>query len=187
MGRWSSAVTRWPAAERRSASYATTGVGKDVELEVWRKGQTRKLHVTLAAMPEEKVTGESTSPQPGQASAFGVAVAPLDPNTRERLSVPENVKSGVVVTDVEPKSKAYAAGIRSGDLILEVGGTKVASADQLSQAWQKSRGSVAVLLLRDDHTLYVAASTDAYAPSALSRPGKLASEVRERREGAVRA
>jgi serine protease Do len=136
---------------------ATAGVGKDVELEVWRKGETRKLHVTLAAMPEEKTKGESMSAQPGQPSAFGVTVAPLDPGARQRLSVPENVKSGVVVTDVDPNSKAYAAGIRSGDLILEVGGTRVASADQLSQAWQKSTGSVAVLLLRDGHTLYVAA------------------------------
>jgi len=136
---------------------ATAGVGKSVELEVWRKGETRKLKVTLAAMPEEKAPPGSGNATAGQPSAFGAVIAPLDSTARQRLDVPDNVRTGVVVTDVEVNSKAFDAGIRAGDVILEVGGAKIASADDLRQAWQKSTGNVAILLLRNGHSLYVAA------------------------------
>jgi serine protease Do len=136
---------------------ATAGVGQSVELEVWRKGETRKLNVTLAAMPEEKAAPGARAPAGGQPSAFGASIAPLDSTARQRLSVPESVKTGVVVTDVDVNSKAFDAGIRAGDVIVELGGTKVSSAEQLSQAWQKSTGSVAILLWRGGHSLYVAA------------------------------
>jgi len=136
---------------------ATAGVGKSVELEIWRKGETRKLKVFLAAMPEEKAAKGTTSSSSPQPLPFGTTVAPLDANTRQRLQVPAGVKSGVVVTDVEAGSKAFEAGIRDGDIIVEVAGTPVTSPDQLSQAWQKSTGSVALLIVREGRTLYLAA------------------------------
>jgi serine protease Do len=108
-------------------------------------------------MPEEKAAPGARAPAGGQPSAFGASIAPLDSTARQRLSVPESVKTGVVVTDVDVNSKAFDAGIRAGDVIVELGGTKVSSAEQLSQAWQKSTGSVAILLWRGGHSLYVAA------------------------------
>jgi serine protease Do len=75
---------------------------------------------------------------------------------RRQLNVPADVKGGVVVTDVEAGSKAFEAGIRSGDVILELAGTPVTSAAQLKELWQKSSGAVTVLLLRDGRSLYVA-------------------------------
>jgi serine protease Do len=136
---------------------ATAGVGKSIEVEVWRKGASRKLQVTLAAMPEEKTT-KGTAPTPSKQSLpFGTTVAPLDANLRQRLEVPAGIKSGVVVTDVQANSKAFDAGIREGDVIVEVAGTAVTSPEQLSQVWQKSTGTVPILIVREGRTLYVAA------------------------------
>lgn len=56
----------------------------------------------------------------------------------------------------EPASKAFEAGFRKGDVILELAGTAVTSAAQLKEVWAKSSGSVTILLLRDGGSLHVA-------------------------------
>jgi serine protease Do len=135
---------------------ATAGVGKEVELEIWRKGETRKLKVTLGAMPATKASSAAPSGSAQQPGPLGTTLSPLDAGARKQLSVPDSVKSGVVVTEVEPGSKAYEAGIRSGDVVVELGGVPISSAQQLKEQWQKSSGSVAALICRGGHTLYVA-------------------------------
>lgn len=135
---------------------ATAGVGKQVELEIWRKGEKRKVSVTLAAIPSENArasappAGKATEPGP-----IGMTLMPLDATIRQRLKVPDSVKTGVVVSDVETNGKAYDAGIRSGDVIVELGGTLVTSPQQLKELWQKSSGVVAALVARDGRTLYL--------------------------------
>jgi serine protease Do len=137
---------------------ATAGVGKQVELEIWRKGERRKVNVVLAAMPDDKSPPSSSAPSVGakEVGPLGTTLAPLDNAARKELNVPDSVKSGVVVTDVEVNSKAFDAGIRSGDVLLEVAGTNVTTPQQVKDAWQKSSGAVAVLVFRDGRTLYLA-------------------------------
>ncbi|HVY25740.1 MAG TPA: Do family serine endopeptidase [Polyangiaceae bacterium] len=138
-------------------SVATAGVGKSVEVEVLRKGETKKIPVTLGAMPADEKSTSATGTSAGRASALGTTVVPLDAKARQQLNVPDSVKAGVVVSEVEPNSKAYDAGIRPGDVIVELGGTRITTPEQLSQEWQKSSGNVAIVLVRGGHTLYVAA------------------------------
>ncbi len=136
---------------------ATAGVGKEVEAELWRNGETRKIKVTLAAMPAERQSAGPSATSPSAPTQFGVTLTPLDGTARRQLTLPDSIKNGVLVKDVEPGSKAFEAGIRPGDVIVEVGGSPVTTAEQLTQLWQKSAGSVPILLFRDGHTLYVAA------------------------------
>jgi serine protease Do len=135
---------------------AAAGVGKKVELEIWRKGANRKLSVTLGSMPTDKepATGSpnSRATEPGP---LGMTLAPLDAARRKQLKVPDSVKSGVVVSDVETNGKAYDAGIRSGDVVVELGGTPVTSPQQLKELWEKSFGVVAALIAREGRTLYL--------------------------------
>lgn len=137
---------------------ATAGVGKSVNVEVWRKGERRTIQVTLAAVPDQKGS-EKSAPTLGAAKTnpFGVTLSPLDAAARRRLGIPASVSSGVVVNEVANDSKAYEAGIRAGDVIIELAGHPTGSAAQVNDAWQKSSGSVPVLLARDGHTMYVVA------------------------------
>jgi serine protease Do len=138
---------------------AAAGVGKTIAVEIWRRGETRRVSVTLGAVPEERAAAiDATAPSGKEAGPLGTTLAPLDAGMRRQLNVPAGVKGGVVVTDVTVGSKAFEAGIRAGDVILELAGTPVASAAQLNQLWQKSSGTVTVLLLRDGRSLYVAVS-----------------------------
>jgi serine protease Do len=136
---------------------AAAGVGKQVELEVSHKGQTRKVRVTLGAMPEQASPTEGGKNEAEAPEKLGVTLAPLDAAARKQLNVPDDIKGGLVVTDVQPGSPAFEAGIRGGDVILELAGEKVTSAAQLANSWaKKAKDAVPVLLWRDGHSFYVA-------------------------------
>ena len=87
-----------------------------------------------------------------------MALAPLTPEARSQLDVPDRTH-GAVVAEVKPGSPAEDAGIQQGDVILGVGQHAVASPEQVAHAIRDAlkRGhSVALRVLRDGHTSYVA-------------------------------
>jgi serine protease Do len=125
-----------------------TRPGTAVALQVWRKGATQTLRVTVGEMPAEKVaaatSGEATKP-----AKLGVAVRPLSAEERKTLGV----DAGVVVEQVE--GPAAKAGIRQGDVILAFGAAKVETPEHLKKLVDQARGNVPVLVRRDEATLYV--------------------------------
>jgi serine protease Do len=64
---------------------------------------------------------------------------------------------GVLVTNVEPSGPAEKAGIKAGDILLSVGGTKIDSAEALDSAVRKVElgQEVAITLLREGKSLEV--------------------------------
>jgi serine protease Do len=61
-------------------------------------------------------------------SLQGVGVADLDSQARQQFNIPENVK-GAVVTDVAQDSASAEAGLKAGDVIMEINHHAVASAN----------------------------------------------------------
>ena len=64
---------------------------------------------------------------------LGIAVAPARVSRRLRESVGLPDRDGVLVRGVEDDSPAARAGIRDGDLIVEIAGQPVSEADQLQE------------------------------------------------------
>jgi serine protease Do len=122
--------------------------GSALALQVWRKGETRDLRVTVGETPNEKVA--AADPQ-GEAkpAKLGVSVRPLTPEERKA----RGVDAGVLVENAD--GPAAKAGIRAGDVILAFNGEKVENVEKLRSLVDKSKGSVAVLVKRDDATMYV--------------------------------
>jgi serine protease Do len=101
---------------------AEAGPGVTVPIEVMRNGDKTTLHVSLTGQPGEKLANaNSQNNQSGtnKDALHGVTVADFDSQTRAELNIPDNVH-GALVTAVDPSSPAYDAGLRSGDLILEI-------------------------------------------------------------------
>ncbi len=65
---------------------------------------------------------------------LGIAVAPGRVARRLRRSVGLPERDGVLVRDVEADSPAARAGIRDGDLIVEIAGQSISEVDQLQEA-----------------------------------------------------
>jgi serine protease Do len=93
-----------------------TRPGSQSTLEVWRKGQTRKLNITVGELPEERVAantppGRSKPQAEAPANRLGIVVGELSSEQKKGL----NVAHGLVVTDVRADSKAD---VRKGDVLL---------------------------------------------------------------------
>ncbi len=94
---------------------------------------------------------------------LGVAVAPSHVARRMRRSVGLPERDGVLVRGVEEDSPAAAAGIQSGDLIVEAGGRAVTDADELQAALAALEFPFEVKLVRgtDERTVQVGGATTA--------------------------
>ena len=126
-----------------------TRPGTAVALQVWRKGATQTLRVTVGEMPAEKVAAAATDGESAKPAKLGVAVRPLSAEERKTLGV----DAGVVVEQVD--GPAAKAGIRQGDVILAFGAAKVENPEQLKKLVDKASGNVPVLVRRDEATIYV--------------------------------
>jgi serine protease Do len=93
----------------------STRPGSTSTLEVWRKGSTRKLSVTVGELPEERVAAGVPSQRKPQAEVaanrLGIVVTELSVEQKKALGL----TSGLIVTDVRPDSKAD---VRKGDVLL---------------------------------------------------------------------
>src|SRR5438093_2145937 len=128
-------------------------VGQNVQLTVWRKGQTIKVPIKTGELPNEIARTSNALPtqprQPSQENVgkFGLQVQELTKEVSERLHLP--VDKGVIVTDVEDNSIAAAQDIQREDVITEVDGKPVTNVQSFREALNKADPKRGVLLYLD--------------------------------------
>ena len=103
---------------------AKLGVGDTARVTVLRDGRPKTLNVKVGKRPLT-VAAASENQQKEKEGEYGFEVTELTPQVAQRYNVKET--AGVIVVAVEPNSKAQAAGIQQGDLIIEVNRKNVAS------------------------------------------------------------
>lgn len=114
-------VTRFNGVDiKRSANLpplvGVSPVGKNVKVEVLRKGKTKTLQVKLGELPEEDVQVASEGTRNTDEGRLNIVVSDLTAEQREKLEIKEG---GVVVTNVQA-GPARKAGVRRGDVILTI-------------------------------------------------------------------
>ncbi len=104
--------------------------GSKASVKVYRNGAAKTLLVTLGEQPdaalESAKAGDQHVPPPKADALDGVEVQNLDPELRRDLGTPENI-SGALVTRVDRASNSFEAGLRRGDVILEINHQPVAN------------------------------------------------------------
>jgi serine protease Do len=147
---------------------AETRIGKEVEVIVWRKGERKRLSVTLGELPsEDELAALDTGPaaeEPeaqGQSlvEALGLNLAQITPELRERFSLGERAE-GVVVTEVSPSGTAAEKDLQPGDVIVEVDQEPVVSpeevAERVARAAEEGYRVVTLLVFRNGDFNWVA-------------------------------
>lgn len=118
-------------------------VGRKVQFVVIRDGKRVEFSITTAEMPKE--FGERKTVQPEKKEWFGLRVSPLTPDMAAQLGLPK--AEGVVVESVEPGSAAQEAGLRKGDVILEVNRQKVRNEKDYRSAMERTKPGQGALFL----------------------------------------
>jgi serine protease Do len=130
---------------------ADTPVDSSVDVVVIRNGDRRTVKVKVGALDEPALAGGG--PDASNPAVYGMRAQDVTPEIAEQLGLPD--ASGVVVTEVQPGSPADEAGLRRGDVIVEVNRKEVENLAQLREHLQNGDKSVLLLIRRDDSTIYV--------------------------------
>lgn len=141
-----------------------TTVGKAVRVTVFRDGKTETLQVTLGRRETaEAIPASAVANEPIQDTLMGITVSDLTEELRAEYKIGEDA-TGLVVTELDEDSDAFAKGLRAGDLITEAGQQKVASLEDLSDrvedAREAGRKSLLLLVRRGDDPRFVALSLE---------------------------
>jgi serine protease Do len=130
--------------------------GGTVKLTIWRKGEEKSFSLTLGEMPKQH---EARAEAP-KADADNADT----PKLGLMLSAAENVagasSEGVIVVDVDQGGPAFEHGFKVGDVILDVGGKKVATPvdvrNAIKDAHKDGKRVVLMRLKSDETTKFVA-------------------------------
>jgi len=120
------------AAQLRNA-VASTDPETKADLVIFRDGKRKTLTVTIGLLESQLVSGRGDHQS---ALDLGMTVQTLMPEIARQAGFDEDQK-GVVVTQVEPGSLAARAGIRPGDLIVSVAGSKIADVSDFREAMKE--------------------------------------------------
>ncbi len=129
--------------------------GSDAKVDILRDGASKSVDVSLATLPNQVASNDSGNNGAQAQGRVGLALAPLSPEVRNELNLAENTR-GAVVANVQPGSPADHAGIQQGDVIVGVGHEQVTSPAQVARAIHSAKGAVALRILRNGQTVYVA-------------------------------
>jgi serine protease Do len=133
---------------------AETAPGTKSELKVLREGKEKALSLTIVELTDER-QAQDKEEGGAEKAPLGLEVQNLDQNLARQFRLRDN--KGVVVIQVEPGSPAADAGLRSGDLIMEVGGEVVTTVKEYREAAAKLKKEAVArfLVKRQGRTLYL--------------------------------
>lgn len=123
-----------------------TSIGGKAKTVVLR--ERKKLNLTLevierpsdAKLAQKNKSDLKSSKGQKAPNNFGMTVADLDSDLRDKLEIADDIKKPVVI-DVEPGTMAALAGIKPGDLILDVNKEEVSTAKDVLNNLQKKSNS----------------------------------------------
>jgi len=131
-----------------------TKPGSSVPVQVWRKGGTRDLTVTVTDTESTQAAKKPDAPasKGDSANALGVSVSELSDSKKKDL----NIKGGVEVTGLGDGPLARA-GIRPGDVIIRVADADITGVKQFEALVKglDANKAVPVFIRRADSTLVV--------------------------------
>ena len=122
--------------------------GTKIPLQVWRKGKSQQLSVVLGELPAEN---QQVGAHGKTFSRGGLALSELNVEQRRALGLDH----GLLVEDAA--GDAARAGIRTGDVILAVNNSKVATVEAFRKAIAAVAvgKSAAILVRRGEGSLYI--------------------------------
>lgn len=132
----------------------TAGVGRAVDLTVWRQGKQLKLPLALQAAPENPP--RNVRELKGDHPLRGAEVGNLSPAFAQEIGA-DAMTRGVIVLGVQRRSVAARFGVRPGDVILRSNGQAIHRVKGLDQMLSKVRREWNIEMKRGNRVVSVEA------------------------------
>jgi len=137
---------------------ADLGVGETVKIKALRNGKTRTFKVKIAKREETRISARSTRKE--KQTELGISVENVTPEIARRFNLKD--AKGVIVSAVEPDSKAKEAGVRKLDIIKEINHKSIATVSDLNKViseikkdepirmfiWRTNRGFLVIKMIK---------------------------------------
>ena len=131
-----------------------TEVGKKVQVQIIRDGKEKNIPLVIEARPvdDEVLNRKQPSPRRSEVpakSAFrwrGLTVRGLSGETARHLGLSD--ANGIIIKEVEPNSRAMAAGFRRGDVIIAINKMPVKTMADYNRAVSQARGACLIRTIR---------------------------------------
>jgi serine protease Do len=141
-----------------AVNVANVQPGDEAHLIVLHDGKSKDVTVKVEQLPGEQ-TARNTGTNEGEHHAqIGLALAPLSPDVRDQLDVPDGTQ-GAVVRNVRPGSPAEAAGLQPGDVIVGVGTQAVTNPGEAAKAMHTALNgnshALALRVIRNGQPIFV--------------------------------
>jgi serine protease Do len=147
---------------------ADSPIGEEVPVMVLRDGVETTIPVKLGRREDAEAANAPASEtpvpaEPEESSFLGLTVLPMNDEIAESLNLPAG-STGLAVTGVDAASDAESKGVAAGDVIVEAGQQKVATAADLqariTEAKDQGRKSILLLIRREGDPRFVALSVE---------------------------
>jgi serine protease Do len=137
--------------------------GDEAHLTILRNGKTQDVTVKVGQLPSEQTAPNNGNGESEHHGQIGLALAPLSPDMRSQLDVPDGTQ-GAVVRNVRPGSPAEAAGLQPGDVIVGVGTQPVNSPSDAAKAMRSALNgndhALALRVIRNGQPVFVGVTLD---------------------------
>ncbi|WJW76364.1 DegQ family serine endoprotease [Thiohalobacter sp. IOR34] len=120
-------------------------VGSELRLKIIRDGKPRRLRATIARPRQEQIQAGKLSPY-----LEGAVLGNLTPDHPLAGKV-----QGIEIVEVEPGSRAWAAGLRPGDVIVSINRQPVSDLEEAEKALRAARQGVLLNVLRGDGAFFL--------------------------------
>src|SRR5207245_10354526 len=118
--------------------------GTIVTGQILRDNKKSEVTIELSELPREQTAARAGEEAPAPAR-LGFNVQNITPEMAQQLGYSDT--EGVVVTQIDPRSEAYQAGVRRGMVIREVNHQEVSNTQDFRQAVQKAEQDKQLLML----------------------------------------
>ena len=127
-----------------------TAIGTKVKVRLLRQKKEIDVEVSIAELPKklsEAAEEEDAAETQEESNALsGVTVRELTPELAKRFGAKEG-DAGVMVVKIDPGSKAFEAGVRQGDVVLQINQKDIATIEDYKKAVARLKAKERILLL----------------------------------------
>jgi len=131
---------------------AATPPGEKVTLKALRKGKEKTIKVKLGELPDE----EATVAEAASGEELGLQLQEVTPELARTHELASD--KGLIITDLDPAGVAAEAGLRRGDIILEINQNPVYTISEFQKkVGEAKKGDMMLFLIkRREGSLYIA-------------------------------